>query len=289
MEKKYLDATGLSNLLINLADRINTQAGSIYGNLNGKFSNYLPLNGGMLNGNLYTCNVIPIATERYNLGNDNVKWNNVYATNFVGNASTATQVSNLLTCGSKTYNGSQAVEIVAADLGLSSALKYIGITDTPLTDEDTTLEISISGEPVTVSNGDVVFYEDKEFVWNGSKWELLGAELTYKVIQNAVPDPDPAPDESALTFISNIEQDANGVISPTKKSVQAATATQAGIVTTDEQTFSGDKIFLNPIYMDTDKYNSISSTFSSYLDLNGRSSIRFNINNQTRLCVYANT
>jgi hypothetical protein len=73
------------------------------------------------------------------------------------------------------------------------------------------------------------------------------------------------------------------------EAIPSASGSNSGVVTTDEQTFSGDKIFLNPIYMDTDKYNSISSTFSSYLDLNGRSSIRFNINNQTRLCVYANT
>ena len=286
MEKKYLDDTGLSNLLINLADRINAQAGSIYGNLNGKFSNYLPLHGGELRGNLYTCDIIPILTNAYNLGTTDVKWNNVYATNFVG---TATKVSNSLTCGSKSYNGSEAVEIVAADLGLSSALKYIGIIDTPLTDGDTTQNIYISGESVTVSNGDVVFYEDKEFVWNGSKWEELGGEVTYKVVQTPVNDPDLAPDQPTLTFVSNIAQDANGVISPTKKYVQAATATQAGIVTTNEQTFSGNKIFSNPIYVDVNKYNFIYSSASSQLNLNGFSYIRFDINSKTRLCVYADS
>lgn len=192
-----------------------------------------------------------------------------------------------LQIGAKLYNGSEVVTITKADLGLSNALIYRGVSRSEITDEGT--QFPKIANYTTRANGDVVFYGNREFVWNGSKWEKLGDDVTYKVIQTPVVDPDSAPGEPTLTFVSNIEQDANGNITVTKKEVQSATKDQAGIVTTGEQTFGGDKIFINPIYMDANKYNSIHSASTSYLDLNGRNFIRFNINNQPRLCVYAST
>lgn len=191
----------------------------------------------------------------------------------------------VLNIGTKSYNGSEEVTIEKADLGLSNALIYRGTSSTEITDGGTQFP-RIVGYNTRV-NGDVVFYNNCEFVWNGSAWEKLGDDVTYKVVQDVVNDP--TSDGEALEFISGITQNRDGVISPTKKSVQVASKDQAGIVTTGEQTFSGDKIFINPIYMDADKYNSIYSASLSYLDLNGRSYIRFNINNQPRLCVYAST
>ena len=160
------------------------------------------------------------------LGTSNYPWKNVYATTFTGNldgnAASATKVSNKLTCGTKSYDGSEAVEIKASDLGLSSALKYIGITTTVLTDDSTTQTITISGKgAVKASNGDVAFYSDKEFVWNGSKWELLGAEATYKVVQTPVTDPAKSTDTTATAFIDTISQNANGNITVTKREVTA--------------------------------------------------------------------
>lgn len=186
---------------------------------------YLPLSGGTMIGAINSQSIIPTANT-YSLGSSSLKWANVYATTFTGdlegNASSATKVSNALTCGTKTYDGSEAVTIDAADLGLSAALKYIGITTTALTDDNSTTQtISISGKSVTASNGDVAFYKDKEFVWNGSKWELLGAEATYKVIQTAVTSPTEST-TAATAFIDTISQDANGVISATKKPVTAS-------------------------------------------------------------------
>lgn len=192
-----------------------------------------------------------------------------------------------LNVGTKSYNGSEAVTLTKADLGLSNALIYKGRSRNEITDGGT--QMPKIANYLTRANGDVVFYGDCEFVWNGSMWEKLGDDVTYKVIQEVVNDPDPTPNEYALAFISNIEQDANGNITVTKKEVQSATKDQAGIVTTGEQTFGGDKIFINPIYMDANKYNSIHSASTSYLDLNGRTFIRFNINGQTRLCVYASS
>ena len=106
---------------------------------------------------------------------------------------------------------------------LASALKYCGITTTKLTDGATTNPVVIGDTNHTATAGCVVFYEDteggksttKEFVFNGSKWELLGADSTYKVVQSTVSSPNA--DGSAMAFIDTISQDANGVITVTKK------------------------------------------------------------------------
>lgn len=76
--------------------------------------------------------------------------------------------------GDKSYNGSSEQTITAADLGLSQALKYHGVSETALTDGSTTNPITILGESHTAESGCVVFYNNKEFVWNGSVWEELG-------------------------------------------------------------------------------------------------------------------
>ena len=134
------------------------------------------------------------------------------------------------------WNGKEI--ITAEDLGLASALKYCGITTTELTDGATTNPITIGGKNHTATAGCVVFYEDtegeenkattREFVFNGTKWELLGSDLTYKVVQ--LPVNSPAASGTAIAFIDTLYQDANGKITLTKKTVQSATTTQRGIV-----------------------------------------------------------
>lgn len=148
-----------------------------------------------------------------------------------------------LNIGTKSYKGLAAVTITKADLGLSSALVYRGIATTLLEDGSTVQRVSIRNSklPLSPEAGDVVFYNNCEFVWNGSSWEKLGDDVTYKVIQDAVPDP--TSDGFGLTFIDTVVQDANGVITATKKTVQSASQDQAGIVTTDDQTFVGAKTF----------------------------------------------
>jgi hypothetical protein len=76
--------------------------------------------------------------------------------------------------GDKSYNGSSEQTITAADLGLSQALKYHGVSETALADGSTTNPITILGESHTAESGCVVFYNNKEFVWNGTVWEELG-------------------------------------------------------------------------------------------------------------------
>ena len=60
-----------------------------------------------------------------------------------------------------------------------------GETTTPLQDQDTTNPILINGVPTEVEAGNLVIYQEEEFVYDGTKWILLGelgalGELAYK-------------------------------------------------------------------------------------------------------------
>lgn len=152
----------------------------------------------------------------------------------------------------KTINGEQLlsdnggnIQITAETLGLSAALKYCGITTTKLTDGATTNPVVIGNTNHTATSGCVVFYEDKEgdksttkeFVFNGSNWELLGSDVTYKVVQNKISSPEMNGED--IAFIDTIEQDANGVITATKKEVRNATKNQKGAVKLVEGDMNG--------------------------------------------------
>ena len=126
---------------------------------------------------------------------------------------------NIKTICDKSILGSGNISL--EDLGLARALKYCGVTTTKITDGSKTNPIKIGDKDHNATAGCVVFYEDdtntKEFVFNGINWELLGSDLTYKVVQNAISSPDA--DGDATAFIDTITQDANGVITVTKKNV----------------------------------------------------------------------
>lgn len=141
-----------------------------------------------------------------------------------------------LTFGSKTYDGSVAKEITAADLGLSGAMKFLGTSSTAISDGSTTKTITVNGSSVTVTAGNVVLYDGKEFVWDGSKWEELGHEGSFKVKQTAVASPSAS--GSTTAFIDTISQDANGNITATKKNVTDATTSAKGIVQLTNSTSS---------------------------------------------------
>lgn len=134
-----------------------------------------------------------------------------------GNAATASKVNNKLTVGGKTYDGSAAVTIEASDLGLASAMLFLGTTTTAITDGSTTNPVVLGGSNKTVTAGNVVLYGSKEFVWTGKAWEELGNEGSYKIVQAAVADPSAS--GTSNTFIATISQDANGKITATKKTV----------------------------------------------------------------------
>ena len=105
----------------------------------------------------------------------------------IGNG-TLTIQANGTSKGSFTANqtGNKTINITAADLGLASALSFAGTTLTALTDGATTNPIKIkqsstdtTGTDYTAISGNVVLYNNKEFIWNGSAWEELGDESSH--------------------------------------------------------------------------------------------------------------
>lgn len=68
---------------------------------------------------------------------------------------------------------------------ISGGLTFIGETTTALTDGSTTNPITINSQSVTAKSGNLVLYDSKEFLFDGTKWiemgdlSLLGA-LAYK-------------------------------------------------------------------------------------------------------------
>jgi hypothetical protein len=167
----------------------------------------------------------------------NPSTNTITATTFKGNLTgTADKVKKSLKVGSKTFNGSADVEIKASDLGLSSAMLFLGTSSTAISDGSTTNPIVIDGASTTVTSGNVVLYNDQEYVWTGSKWEHLGQDSSFKTIQNEVSSPEA--NGNATAFIDTITQNANGVITATKKNVQFPSLS-GGSATANDSTVVG--------------------------------------------------
>ena len=84
-----------------------------------------------------------------------------------------------LTIGNQNYDGSAAITVTAADLGLTGALKLLGTTTDNIVDNSITNPITVGGKSITAELGNVVLYGNQEFMWNGTFWELLGDEGSY--------------------------------------------------------------------------------------------------------------
>lgn len=157
-------------------------------------STYLKLSGGVVNGNLVvsgTSNIddlqagsllISGQSKFLNTINGNLKGNvdgNAKTATSAITATTADKVAKSLKWGSKTYNGSSEQTITAADLGLSGAMHFLGVTTSNVNEGSTLSSIIIDGKSVTQSKGDVVLYSHSEYIWTGSKWEELGSEQSF--------------------------------------------------------------------------------------------------------------
>lgn len=101
-------------------------------------------------------------------------------------ATTANKVANTLTLQiggttKATFDGSSAktFNVTAADLGLSSAMHFIGAATVAIA-EDSKIDPKITGYTfANAQKGDVVLYNHLEFVWDGVKWEKLGDDSSY--------------------------------------------------------------------------------------------------------------
>ena len=67
-------------------------------------------------------------------------------------------------------------------VSVTSAMHFIGITTTALTDGATTTTLAGDGLVKTTgfANGDFVIYNNSEFVWNTNKWNELGSTGSLK-------------------------------------------------------------------------------------------------------------
>lgn len=87
-----------------------------------------------------------------------------------------------------TYNFKDAAareDIEEIKHAMSGGVKFIGETTTVLTDGATTNPITINGESVTATSGNLVAYEEDEFLFDGTKWIKMGSigslgALAYK-------------------------------------------------------------------------------------------------------------
>jgi len=57
---------------------------------------------------------------------------------------------------------------------MAGAITILGVTTTALVDEATTNPITVNGESVTAEANNAVFYESKEFVFDGTYWHEFG-------------------------------------------------------------------------------------------------------------------
>lgn len=65
---------------------------------------------------------------------------------------------------------------------ITKAVHYAGITTTEVTDGSTVSTLIIDGESVTFTTDDagaVVLYGEREFIWNGAKWQEFGAAGSF--------------------------------------------------------------------------------------------------------------
>lgn len=90
----------------------------------------------------------------------------------------------ILQVGSTAYNIKDATARDAI-ASLQGGLKYLGVTTTPLTDGATTNPITVAGQSITATTGNVTIYENAEFVFDGTKWDEFGdlstlGALAYK-------------------------------------------------------------------------------------------------------------
>lgn len=111
------------------------------------------------------------------------------------------------------FKDEEARELISQLLNFNT---WLGVTTTSLTDGATTNPITINGESVTATNGDVATYETEEFIFNGTVWQKFGdlsglGSLAYK--NSASGNFTPAGTVSKPTFTGEVMQ-STGTFTP---------------------------------------------------------------------------
>lgn len=93
-------------------------------------------------------------------------------------------------------------DVTNAVSGLSGAMHFVGTSTT----DPAGGTVTISEEPYSGKSGDVVLYNQKEYVFNGTNWIELGDETSYAV-KGSIKDADIASDAAiAASKVAGLEQ-----------------------------------------------------------------------------------
>lgn len=147
------------------------------------------------------------------------------------NATTAAKVDNALTVGNKTFDGSAAVEVTAADLGLESAMHFVG---------------ALSEAPENPKAGDVYLNTatKKEYVYDTiNGWVELGDEGSYALRSVKIIANEGLEGGGDLTVDRTIGIAANGV---TTTKIADANVTKAKLATDVQATLDKADSALQP-------------------------------------------
>lgn len=129
---------------------------------------------------------------------------------------------------------------------VTGAMHYIGITTTALTDGSTTATVSIDGTNKTMTSstaGAVVIYSEKEYVWNGSKWQEFGSTGSLK----------------ALAF----KDSASGTVTPTGTVSSTFTGSSSNVTITATDNASGNYQPAGTVSVSTNATTNKTATVSS--------------------------
>lgn len=77
---------------------------------------------------------------------------------------------------------SVGAELQAIKTAMSTGIHYRGVTTTALSDGATTNPITINGNSYTAVAGDLVIYDEYEFLFDGTYWEKFGTDGTLKAL-----------------------------------------------------------------------------------------------------------
>lgn len=108
-------------------------------------------------------------------------------------------------------------DIQAIQTGLAGGVKLIGTTTTPLTDDATTNPITINNKSVTAVAGNLVRYNQAEYLFDGTSWAFMGdlsslGDLAYK--DSASGSFTPAGSISKITFTGDSHTSFSGDYTP---------------------------------------------------------------------------
>lgn len=91
------------------------------------------------------------------------------------------------------------------------------------------------GDTWNVTNAHGGYPAGTNYAWDGTNWDPLGGDVSnYKTKQSAKADPTAS--GTSMTFIDSITQNENGEMTATKKTVQSASGSQAGLMSSTHYT-----------------------------------------------------